>query len=217
MPEEYYKNMVLTHLHDTLTYEKIADITTTPNMMDVSHKFVSKYDNILTKMESRYITEFKASPSKFYCLPKVHKSEEIQRITDTSTSKYIKISRPPILSSRPICAGPNNTNKLSNLLDIILKPTATKVKSYVRDDFDFLNHVTRHIDFDSTLVTFDVTALYTNIPNDLALEAIGYWVDNFPESLIDTRFTKDFICEGILFWRIITLHSMENFIVYYVV
>ena len=46
-------------------------------------------------------------------------------------------------------------------------------------------------------ITFDVIALYTNIPDDLALEAIGYWVGNFPESLIDTRFTKDFICEGI--------------------
>ena len=75
MPKEYYKNMVMTHLHDTLTCEKIADITTTPNVMDVLHKFVSNYDNILTKMESRCITEFKASPRKFYCLPKVHKSE----------------------------------------------------------------------------------------------------------------------------------------------
>ena len=118
--------------------------------MDVLQKFVSNYDNILTKMESRYITEFRASPSKFYCLPEVHKSEEIQRITDTSTSEYIKISKPPILSSRPICAGPNcHTNKLSNLLDIILKPMAAKVKSYVRDDFEFLNHVPRHIDFDN--------------------------------------------------------------------
>ena len=65
MPKEYCKNMVLTHLHDTLTYEKIADITTTPHVMDVLEKFVSNYDNILTKMESRYVTKFKASPSKF--------------------------------------------------------------------------------------------------------------------------------------------------------
>ena len=136
--------------------------------------------------------------ANFCCLPKVHKSEEMQRTTDTSASEYIKISKPPILSSRSICAGPNcHTNKLSNLSDIILKPMATKVKSYVRDEFDFLNNVPRHIDFDSTLVTIDVTTLYTNIPNDLAIEAIGYWVDNLPESLIDTRFTKDFICEGI--------------------
>ena len=49
MPKEYYKNMV-THLHETLTFENIADITTTPNVMDVLQKFVSNYDNILTKM-----------------------------------------------------------------------------------------------------------------------------------------------------------------------
>ena len=43
----------------------------------------------------------------------------------------------------------------------------------------------------SKLVSFDVTSLYTNIPLELVLKAIEYWLDKYPE-LIHSRF-KDTI------------------------
>ena len=49
------------------------------------------------------------------------------------------------------------------------------------------------IDFESKFVTFDGTSLYTNIPKELALEAISYWINQFPEALVDSRFTEQFI------------------------
>jgi len=44
------------------------------------------------------------------------------------------------------------------------------------DDFDFLSYLPETIIPWSTLVSFDVIGLYTNIPHDLGLEAIKYWL-----------------------------------------
>ena len=49
------------------------------------------------------------------------------------------------------------------------------------------------MDFDSTFISLDVTSSYTNITNDRGIEAISYWIENYPTYLIDTRFTKEFI------------------------
>ena len=72
------------------------------------------------------------------------------------------------------------------------------MKSYVRDDIDFLDHLPTKVDFDSTFISLDVTSLYTNITRDRGIEAIDYWIENYPTYLLDTRFTKEFIIEGLL-------------------
>ena len=71
------------------------------------------------------------------------------------------------------------------------------MKSYVRDDIDFLDHLPTKVDFDSTFISLDVTSLYTNITHDSGIEAIAYWIENYPTYLIDTCFTKEFIIEGL--------------------
>ena len=112
--------------------------------------------------------------------------------------EYLKVENPPEVPSRPIVAGPNSpTQRLSIFLDIILRPLTEKVTSYVRDDTDFLNYLPKKIDFDSTFVSFDVTFLYTSISHELGTEAISYWIEQFPNFLVDDRFTKDFITEAL--------------------
>ena len=65
---------------------------------------------------------------------------------------------PPKIPGRPICAGPiSPTHHLSNLLDIILKQLVYKVKSYINDDFDFLRQLPKQIDFDSLLLTLNLS------------------------------------------------------------
>ena len=81
-------------------------------------------------------------------------------------------------------------------LDILLKSLLSKIKSYVKDDFDFLKKCSRNLIKNSKLVSFDVTSLYTNIPHELALKAIEYWLDKYPE-LIHSRFNKSFIFEAL--------------------
>ena len=79
-------------------------------------------------------------------------------------------------------------------MDILLKPLLPKIKSYAKDDFDFLKKCERNLTKNSKLVSFDVTSLYTNTPHELGLKAIGYWLDKYPE-LIHFRFNKSFILE----------------------
>ena len=112
---------------------------------------------------------------------------------------YVKCDSPDDLKMRPIVAGPScPTHRLSNLIDILLKPFFKHVRSYIRDSVDFLNHLPKHVDQGSYFVTFDVKSLYTNINHDIGLEAISYWLDNFPDDL-HPRFHKNFILEGIKF------------------
>ena len=67
-----------------------------------------------------------------------------------------------------------------------------KIKSFVKDDFDFLKKCDRNFTKNSKLVTFDVTILNTNILHELGLKAIEYWLDKYTE-LIHSRFNKSFI------------------------
>ena len=85
---------------------------------------------------------------------------------------------------------------LSHLLDILLKPLCEKVPSFIRDDLDFLNHVPDTVVEDTTLVTFDVVSLYTNIPTELGIEAVKFWIEKFPNLLHD-RFSQEFAIQGL--------------------
>ena len=81
-------------------------------------------------------------------------------------------------------------------MDILLKPLLSKIKSYVKDDFDFHKKCKGSLTTNSKLVSFDVTSLYTNIPHELGLKAIEYWLDKYPK-LIHSRFNKSFILEAL--------------------
>ena len=88
------------------------------------------------------------------------------------------------------------THRLSNLLDILLRPYTKHAESNLRDTTDFLNNLPDKIQEDTLLATFDIEALYSNIPHELGIEAVKYWLDRHPETL-ENRFSKSFILEGI--------------------
>lgn len=73
-----------------------------------------------------------------------------------------------------------------------MKPFIKHIRSYVRDDIDFLNHLPKHMGKDEKFVTFDVISLYNNITHDLGIEALTFWLNEHPENLHE-RYTKDFI------------------------
>ena len=180
MSKEQYEEMVMKHLN-TDTYEQVADKNIDKKVMAKTEDFTNDYSDILEPEETKYLTDFKYSTSNFYVLPKVHKSKEITRFLETSPVDYLKVKDPLEIPSRPIVAGPNSpTHQLSTFLDIILCPPKEIVDSYVRDDSDFLHHLPNNIDFDSTFISLDVTSLYTNITHDRGIEAISYWIDQYP-------------------------------------
>ena len=110
-------------------------------------------------------------------------------------TEYVHIIEPSDLKLRPIVAGPIcPTRPLSNLIDILLKPFLLHVKSYVKDNLDFLSKCSRENYEDTLLVTFDVASICTNIPHTFGLEALDCWIENHPESL-HGRFNKEFVLE----------------------
>ena len=149
-----------------------------------------------TEKEDDYLHNFEIRESNFYGLPKVHKSLQITSACSNSQSSNVQVNNVTALKLRPIIAGLSClTNHLSNLLDILLRPLIKRVKSYLHDTMDFLNHLPETVPESSLLVSFDVQALYSNIPHNLGLEAIKFWLQKHPDD-IHSRFTNDFILEG---------------------
>ncbi|KAJ8020006.1 hypothetical protein HOLleu_41826 [Holothuria leucospilota] len=82
------------------------------------------------------------------------------------------------------------------MIDILLQPFMTKIASYIKDDFHFLNFIPDEIPEDSLLCTFDVVSLYSNIPHSLGIEAITYWIEKYP-GVLPHRIPEDFIIDSI--------------------
>ncbi|MCG8094140.1 MAG: hypothetical protein JAZ17_11035 [Candidatus Thiodiazotropha endolucinida] len=195
MNKEYYERKMLDMLNDKAFYQTTDNDCSKTTFKRI--KALIKENKDITRHEFNYLLEFEWKSSSFYGLPKIHKSKLIKEQCQKTTTNVLELKDPSDLKFRPIVAGPVcETHRLSNLIDILLKPFIKNVKSYIRDDIDFLSHLPRKIDKNAMLVSFDVTNLYTNISHSLGLEAIEYWLNKYP-NLIHKRFSKSFILEGI--------------------
>ena len=106
---------------------------------------------------------------------------------------YIHKKHSKDLKLRPIIAGPScETHRLSNYLDILLKPFLKYVKSYVKDDIDILQYFPKEVTKTTLLASFDVVNLYSNVPHSYGIEAIQYWLEKYPQELPE-RTHKNFI------------------------
>ena len=84
---------------------------------------------------------------------------------------------PLSLKGRPVIAGPSSpTQHLSELLETILAPLVPFLKSYIKDDWDFLRKFPSELDPNCDMFSCDIVSLYTNITHDLGLRALEYWV-----------------------------------------
>ena len=91
---------------------------------------------------------------RFYLLPNTHKEGNPGR---------------PVISSVDC-----HTSRISAFVDYHIQDSAQSLKSYVKDTTDFINKINHigEVPESSYLVTMDVKALYTNIPNDEGLQAL---------------------------------------------
>lgn len=198
MDTEHYKTMAYSILNQNEYYEHLEKDPHRINMSAYT-KLVDKYKDILTEKEKNYLLQFESKESNFYGLPKVHKSAQIASKCKEHSTPNIEISNVTDLKLRPIIAGPEClTHRLSNLIDILLRPFTKQVKSYLRDSMDFLNHLPERVPEETTLASFDVESLYSNIAHNLGLKAIKFWLQKHPEDL-HTRFTDNFILDSIEF------------------
>ena len=90
------------------------------------------------------------------------------------------------------------TQGASKVLEKILKPLVPKLRTYIKDEWDFIGKVPRNIDFKAILIACDIKSLYTSIPLELGIKALDYWISKLP-ILIPARFTKEFILKLVEF------------------
>ena len=162
-----YKTKIQEILEDK-TYYKLIDTNVDNNIISKITKFCKLHNKSLTKKEKDFLTNHIFITSNFDGLPKIHKSKQIKNAKETQKSKYIEIPNPSDLKFRPIVAGLSClTSRLSKLIDVLLQPFLNKIKSYIKDNIDFLNSIPEKIDPNTLIATFDVTNLYSNIPHEL--------------------------------------------------
>ena len=85
---------------------------------------------------------------------------------------------------RLIIGGPNcPTSPLSQLIYIISKLFIIHIKSYFKDNLDFLRKCSQKINDSTTLVMFDVKSKYPpSTPHNYNLEGIRFWIEKNPDS-----------------------------------
>ena len=141
-------------------------------------------------------------PATFYTTPKVHRLPNLVVSTCPSSNPdnfIIEAQRlninPP---GRPIVSGIGTlTEYVSAFVDRELQPLLANIPSYMQDTTDFLSKLSRLINLpDNTiLVTFNVTALYSNIPHN---DDIGSCKKHIDRRALSTTSSED-ICQLIKF------------------
>ena len=63
------------------------------------------------------------------------------------------------------------------MIVVLLKPFLKHIKSFLRDNFDFLIKCPRCIEEDTEKFAFDIISLYASIPHDFGLEAFWLFFD----------------------------------------
>ena len=111
----------------------------------------------------------------FYTLTKIHK---------------------PTPVGRPIsgCDGP--TERISAFVDHLLQPIAQIQPSYLKDTADFINFIERtRLPPNTTLVSMDVTSLYTNIPQEEGINTVSEAYEEFHQGNppIPTRYLREML------------------------
>ena len=197
---EFYRDKLVLNDHlNTDNYEQVPQNIYNKVILKLC-ELTKKHKACLNDQEIKYINnknEWKSS--NIYVSPKIHKNETIISQIELNNTEYIHMAVPPDLKGRPIIAGPAcPTQRLSEALEKILSPIVIYIKSFIKDDWDFLRKLPRNVEFDCDLYACDIVSLYTNIQHDLGIKAISYWIDKCRDK-IPQRFTKEFILDSVSF------------------
>ena len=189
--------MILSQLSDEKTYKKLNSNPGQAIMKKIK-ALITKYKPLLTDSEYKYLSHNYFETSSFYGRPKIHKSEILHKAIKEQNKELITILEPKDLKLRPIVGGPKcPTRRLSNFLDLILKPLTKHVKSNIKDNIEFLKHVSEMSQMTQSCL-LSMYAVYTPIPHEFGLRAIKYFVSNHRQS-INPRFTTQFVLEAASF------------------
>ena len=87
MSKTYYYEMVMEHLRDSTTYEESETEDHYERVMEHIKEYADQNTpDILTEKENECISDFIPTSSKFYRLPKIHKSKETKKNHERNTN-----------------------------------------------------------------------------------------------------------------------------------
>ena len=183
------------HLSDENTYKKLDSCINRKIQSDLL-RFLRKYKTCFTEPELKFLNDKHHEVSNFYGLPNIHKSMSIEFAISTQNSENITTFEPNVLKLRTIVGSPKcPTRKLSQVIDILLKPLLKHVKSFIRDSLDFLHKCHRDLDENTEIVAFDVISFYTSILHNFGLEGVDYFLTKYQQDL-RPRCRKEFVPES---------------------
>ena len=193
-PQDYWQ-MCLRHLDNDESYKCKGHYDPSELLDKRVEEYAIRYKSILTEKEFICLKNNHYKVSKFYMLPKLHKSKRLNEIIKERNSEYISITEKIEIEGRPIVAGPlYHTSKISEMLHIILEPTLSMIPHILRDSFDFKDRVEQSCNENTLLSSCDIKSLYTNIRHDVFIKAIEYWIEKLGNNIpLLSRITHSFI------------------------
>jgi peptide-methionine (R)-S-oxide reductase len=162
---QQYMDEAFRQLEVEQNYKKL-DENIIPQIQRKIKRTVEKHvcTGAIPQKTANLLTVESPTPARFYMLPKVHKN----------------MNQPP---GRPIMAGNGTpTERISEYVDEHLKKHISKIPSYIKDTNHFLEICrSTQLPPNSRIVTFDVSSLYTNIPHDEGIMAVGEFMSKFTD------------------------------------
>ncbi|XP_071153486.1 uncharacterized protein [Mytilus edulis] len=154
MDKSNYVQEAIRQLDDDRFYRKLNSDPTLQFSEEITECLKEMCDNNIIDIDTfKYLKPENSKPGRFYLLPKIHKPGNPGR---------------PIVS-----ANGHPTEKISEFVDYYLRPHVENLPSFIKDSTDYLLKMQdlNPLPANTTLVTMDVTSLYTNIPHADGIEA----------------------------------------------
>ena len=143
-------------LSDSITYSKIANIDLVQKKSEVDVIINNLFaDNLISKRQKKFLSNFSPKMPVFYGLPKIHKKDTPLR---------------PIVSQID-----SPSYKINKYLDYILTTAEKEIPYLLQDTTKFLQYISKLEIFTQVrpiLFTIDVTSLYTVLPHDMCIEYV---------------------------------------------
>ena len=133
--------MILSKLNNEKTYKNLNSNPDQAIMKKIK-ALITRYKPLLTDSEYKYLSHNYFETRNFYGRPKIRKSETLHKAIKEQNKELITISEPKDLKLRPIAGGPKcPTRRLNNFLDLTLKPLTKHVKSNIKNNLRWWEHV----------------------------------------------------------------------------
>lgn len=172
-----YENEVHRQLSDVDSYKKLDNNPTSTYKREIDIFLNDAHEKGYVNLsEKKFLTTHNPTIPVIYVLPKVHKPFD-----------NFPAGRPIVSSIGSL------TEPLSQFVDAHLRPLVEDLPSYLRDTGDFIDKLDKINlgEGDIFLVTMDVTSLYTNIPHDIGLAALQFFLNTRPVCSPPTDFLTE--------------------------